>query len=141
MFGLFKTKAAAMTPDRAEKIINAFGGVISSNRATIADEGVLPHSKAEIKEAIRFCLRLTDDPQTVEQLKVGYVLLSDFMPLTAQEKAVVARHAEWMQTLPDMSDPEAMQSMVSVFDQYQKLTQRVAEEAALLSTEINAIAR
>jgi hypothetical protein len=45
---------------------------------TVADTKELPYSKLDIKNAIIKALLSTDDPQTKEHLKVGYVMLSDW---------------------------------------------------------------
>jgi len=70
-----------MTADAAEKIVQDYGAVLGSSAPApgcVADLRNLPHSKERIKQALVFAIRLTKDPQTREQLKVGYISLADW---------------------------------------------------------------
>ena len=84
IFGRTKTESSssgAMPPAVAEKIVQDYGAVLGSTAPTpgcIADARKLPHSKERIKQALVFALRMTKEPQMREQLKVGYISLSDW---------------------------------------------------------------
>lgn len=137
MFGLFRTKPHSITPKKAEDIINAYGAVMMRKPTMVCDERDLPFSKAEIKEAIRVCLRLVgSDTDSADQLRAGYIALADYQPLTSQERAVVARYDASVRSMPDLSSPEAMSAYLAGFEEYQKLTQRVLEDSAVLLAEI-----
>lgn len=138
MFGLFKTKPQSMSPERAEKIVNEYGAAMMKKPTMVTDERSLPHSKADIKEAIRILVRLTaDDPTFVDQLRAGYVSLADFQPLTSREKAIVAQFDASARAMPDMSDPKALAAYIAMFEEYQSLTGRVADEGKVLLSEIS----
>jgi hypothetical protein len=136
MFGFFKSKPPVMTLERAEKVVNAFGGALMKKPTTICDEGDLPYSKAEIKEAFHFWLRSETDPVAIDELKAGYVSLADFMTLTAREKAVSIRFDASSLKMPDTTDPQGMEAFIQGFSEYQGLLQRMAEEAKLLLAEV-----
>lgn len=63
------------------KVVQAYGKILETSApvpGTVDDAEKLPYSKQQIKEAIVAALRSTDDPQTKEHLKVGYIQLSDW---------------------------------------------------------------
>lgn len=95
MFGLFKTKPEGMTRERAEAIINAYGAVMMNDNNTISDERDLPFSRGEIKEAIRFGIAASVDPQSIDMLKTGYVILSQFLLLNDQERVTLRQQRDW----------------------------------------------
>lgn len=136
MFGLFKSKPEVMTPQRAEKIVTAFGKTMMDKPTMVCDERSLPFSKAEIKEAIKVWLKIEPRKDVAEMLKASYVSLADYLPLTVQEKATVARFDASNRQMPDTTDPAALTAYIRSFEGYQALTQRVADEAKVLMAEI-----
>jgi hypothetical protein len=84
IFGPTKTEqpsAGTLAPAVAEKIVQDFGAVLASAAPApgcVADVRKLPHSKERIKQALVFALRMTKEPQTREQLKIGYISLADW---------------------------------------------------------------
>jgi len=84
VFGRTKTEssdAGAMPPAVAEKIVQDYGAVLGSAAPApgcVADARKLPYPKERIKQALVFALRMTKEPQMREQLKVGYISLSDW---------------------------------------------------------------
>jgi hypothetical protein len=70
-----------MPPAVSEKIVQDYGAVLGSaapGPGCVADARKLPHPKQRIKQALVFALRMTKEPQMREQLKVGYISLSDW---------------------------------------------------------------
>lgn len=70
-----------MPPAVAEKIVQDYSAVLGSAAPApgcVADARKLPHQKERIKQALVFALRMTKEPQMREQLKVGYISLSDW---------------------------------------------------------------
>ena len=47
--------------------------------------GSLPNSKSAIKAALKLALNVATDPNTRDHLKVAYICLADFQPLTEEE--------------------------------------------------------
>jgi len=83
-FGRTRTEsssAGAMPPAIAEKIVQDYGAVLGSAAPApgcVEDARKLPHPKERIKQALVFALRMTKEPQMRDQLKVGYISLSDW---------------------------------------------------------------
>jgi len=62
-------------------IVQAYGSILEASApvpGTVADVSQLPYTKQEIKDAIVSALRMTEDPQIKEHLKVGYIQLADW---------------------------------------------------------------
>ncbi len=63
------------------RIVQAYGKVLETSApvpGTVGDVSKLPYPKQQIKDAIVSALRNTDDHQSKEHLKVGYIQLSDW---------------------------------------------------------------
>lgn len=63
------------------RIVQAYGKTMETSASVpwaLADANKLPYPKQQIKDAIVAALRMTDDPQIKEHLKVGYIQLSDW---------------------------------------------------------------
>ncbi|MEW5792644.1 MAG: hypothetical protein ACOY4L_00655 [Pseudomonadota bacterium] len=63
------------------QIVQAYGKTLETSApapGTVADINKLPYPKQQIKDAIVAALRMTDDSQIKEHLKVGYIQLSDW---------------------------------------------------------------
>ena len=59
------------------RIVQEYGNTLETAApapGAIADENQLPYPKQKIKNAIVEALRITDDPQLKEHLKVGYII-------------------------------------------------------------------
>jgi len=72
---------ATMSGKEAEKIIQSYGAVLQTEApqpGCVADTIKLPFPKEKIKAALIFGLKGTDDQQTKEMLKVGYIQLAEW---------------------------------------------------------------
>ena len=136
MFGLFKPKPRIMTPQRAEKVVTAFGKCMMDKPTMICDELDLPYSKAEIKEAIKVWLKIEPRKEVAEMLRASYVSLADYLPLTPREKATVTMVDTSNRQMPNPSDRASLSAYIKGFEGYHLLTQRVADEAKVLMAEI-----
>ena len=76
-----------MQADDVERILTDYGAALAEPSAlgAIRDLRSLPNSKSAIKAALKVALSVATDPNTRDQLKVAYVCLADFQPLTAEE--------------------------------------------------------
>lgn len=75
-----ESKSGASNIDFVQ-IVQAYGNTLETaapTPGTVADANKLPYTKQQIKEAIVSALRSTDDAQTKEYLKIGYIQLSDW---------------------------------------------------------------
>lgn len=136
MFGLFKPKPQIMTPQRAEKVVNAYGKLMMDNPVMVGDERDLPYSKAEIKEAIKVWLKIEPRKEVAEMLKASYVSLADYLPLTPQERFSLNRQAAVQAAMPDNIDSDYAKRFLEAQRGTTALAQRVADEAAVLMAEI-----
>lgn len=94
-----------MTPLEAERIVNEYGAILertSSMGVYPAPETLLPFDKDIIKQAIRIVLAfLKKNPKTlgeditqdIENLKIGYASLADFIPVEDARIAATANAA------------------------------------------------
>lgn len=65
------------------KIIQDYGLFLETTNhpvGAVSDESTLPHPKKEIKDAIQFMLRITNNPNEINALKHGYLELPYFQP-------------------------------------------------------------
>ena len=113
-----------MQADDVERILTDYGAVLAAPSAlgVMRDLRSLPNSKSAIKAALRAALSIATDPNTRDQLKVAYICLADFQPLTEQETRALQ---QWngATKMPDL-----------VF----AVHERVATEAELLREELRA---
>ena len=86
------------------KIINEYGAVLTKKTPIVYPISMLPNSKFEIKEAIKSVLKDTNDENMIEQLKVGYILLADFVP--DHEANIAKSFWEEMQSMQKMDKEE-----------------------------------
>jgi len=70
-----------------ERILTDYGAVLAQPSAlgVVRDVRSLPNSKSAIKAALKVALSVATGPNTRDQLKVAYVWLADFQPLTKEE--------------------------------------------------------
>lgn len=141
MFGMFKSKPEVMTPQRAEKVVTAFGKTMMEKPTMVCDERSLPYSKAEIKEAIKVWLKIEPRAEVADMLKASYVSLADYLPLTPAERQIVKRFDASNRQMPDTTDRAALVAYIKDFEGYQALTQRVADEGKVLLAEISVAPR
>lgn len=84
IFGRPKAKKYAsgeMTLEAAKTIVQGYGAVLESSAPApgcVADIRGLPYPKERIKQALVFALRVTQELQVREQLKVAYISLADW---------------------------------------------------------------
>ncbi len=81
IFGADKKSEVRITPEMAEKIINAFGVVLEKESPTtgcVKDVSRLPYPKEKIKQALIVGLRSVTDRQIKEYLKMAYISLADW---------------------------------------------------------------
>lgn len=136
MFGLFKPKPQIMTPQRAEKVVRAFGKLMMDKPSVIGDERDLPYSKAEIKEAIKVWLKVEPRKEVAEMLKASYVSLADYLPLTPQERLMLSRQTAVQAAMTANIDRDYAKQFLEAYKGITALSQRVADEAAVLMAEI-----
>ena len=69
------------------EIVNAYGGVLAepSVLGVVQDLRSLPYSKKDIKTALLVSLGVSTDDDVNELLKVGYLSLAQFQPLSEEE--------------------------------------------------------
>ena len=75
------TTPVTMSGQEAEKIIQAYGAVLQTQAPApgcVVDTIKLPFPKEKIKTALIFGLKGTDDQQTKEMLKIGYIQLAEW---------------------------------------------------------------
>lgn len=93
-----------MTPLEAERIVNEYGAVLERTSSIVygAPETLLPFDKDVIKQAIRIVLAfLKTNPKTfgeditqdIENLKIGYASLAEFIPVEDARIAAAANAA------------------------------------------------
>jgi hypothetical protein len=130
-----------MQPAEAQRIVQAFGAVLGENTAigAVRDVASLPYSKAQIKSAIQFALRVTTDGGMHAHFLSAYVSLADFQSLSdGQIKAL----QEWNKVIGQKRRPtdgelaaEAA-AMAQIGKEVIAIHERVAEEAAILANEL-----
>ena len=124
-----------MSPEAAEKIIQDYGAVLETSAPTpgcVADVDKLPHPKARIKEAIAMMLPLIEDHQLREQLKTGYIWLSNWQEGVGSDQIGL----DLMNMSPN-SDPLEMAKLITEQDdEMGKWTPIMQAEGEALKAEL-----
>ena len=74
--------------DAAQQIVGEFACFLEISAplpGRLADASELPHDKQAIKDALGACISATGDPQLIEQLKYGYLMLCAWQPGVGQQ--------------------------------------------------------
>jgi hypothetical protein len=123
-----------MTDDEAVKIINAYGKAMMDKKSQFGELSDLPYPKTLIKEAIVHGIRVGDNPRFREQLKAAYIALSDW------QAGFGSRPGAGELTAEELRDPaKAMARITAMADDFAKVPEEVAAEAALLQAELKAL--
>jgi len=107
--------AARSTAERllaeAESLVRSYGAALeaaATSKALVVDADRLPAPKDKIKAALLVTLHTTEDPQTREQLKIGYMELAMFQPGVG---------SSWIgydvSNIPDPNDREAIRAFAT----------------------------
>ena len=72
------------------QLITEYGSVLQNNKRTILDSTLLPAPAEKIGQALLVALTQTQDILQKESLRVGFVTLGGFLPLSQSEKLAVA---------------------------------------------------
>lgn len=99
-----------MTPNEVERIVNAYGRVLRETAATglVRDIHSLPYSKGQIKEALQFALRITDDESMRSHFVGAYIALSDFQELSDTQ---ISALRSWNKVLGSASTEPTMEDL------------------------------
>jgi len=101
-FDMDETKANQII-EQAQSMVAAYGDVLAKNESgMINDITELPHPKERLKIVLKLLLKLNTGLTMREHLKVAFMSLSTFQPLTEQEKKLVR---EWNESLA-YADPQ-----------------------------------
>lgn len=127
-----------MTPEAAEKIIQDYGAVLETSAPTpgcVADVDNLPHPKARIKEAIVMMLPLIEDHELREQLKTGYIWLSNWQEGVGSEQIGL----DLMNMDPDADPLEMAKRISEQGDEMGKWTPIMQAEGEALKAELDSM--
>jgi len=108
-----------------------------SDKTVIQDASELPYSKDLIKWALRQFMRKVGetDKKTLDALEVAYVSLSNFQPLTKEERGAVLI----MERLGGATADEALESVKQAGDVYCAVLSRLHAEGAALLDELRSL--
>ena len=112
----------------------------ATTKGVIRNQSELPYPKATIKDVLWHRIKLSGaDPQTLDHLKIGYMALADFLPLTKEEENAVL----FMQTVrcpsPDQLTDQAMQKMAWASELYVAALDKSSAEREELMRELDAL--
>ena len=118
-------------------IVSAYGAILEQREkfGVAVPLSLLPFSKSQIKAAIKTSISATNDPQSREGLKAGFIALADFIPdqmaEVVNENWKEAADAE-CDTDKELAATEANKAMVEVT----RIQKGIADEGAQLFAEI-----
>jgi hypothetical protein len=130
-----------MQPAEAQRVVQAYGAVLGENTTigTVRDIASLPYSKAQIKSAIQFALKVTSDGGMKAHFINANVSLADFQSLSdGQIKAL----QEWNKIIGQKQRPDdgklgvEATAVEKIGKEVTAIHERVAEEAAVLTNEL-----
>ncbi len=91
MFGFLTRKrpvsATAISDHRVQELISAYGAILEERTGGPRSETELPARKPEMDAAVLRAIELTPHGDARQHLRNGYLWLSDFQPMTAEEIA------------------------------------------------------
>jgi hypothetical protein len=128
-----------MTPNEVERIVNAYGRVLREQTATgvVRDIRSLPYSKGQIKEALRFAIRITSDESMRGHFKGAYIGLSDFQELS---DAQILALQTWNKVLANSSTEDKIDDLHKQAIDISSVGKEVATVQASLAAEAHALA-
>ena len=118
-------------------IVSAYGAILEQREkfGVAVPLSLLPFSKSQIKAAIKTSISATNDPQSREGLKAGFIALADFIPdqmaEVVKENWKEAADAE-CDTDKELAATDANKAMVEVT----RIQKGIADEGAQLFAEI-----
>jgi hypothetical protein len=125
--------SAPMTDADSIKIISAYGKALLDRKSSYGDESELPYRKEQIKEALIIGIKQTRDPRLREQLKGAYITLAEWQAGFGRRRAAAELTDE------ELKDPtKAMKRILDSGEDFLKLPDEVAAEAALLLADLKA---
>ncbi len=80
--------------EEAYAIVQHYAEVVEKHPGTIENDSLLPAKKDKMKWSLLLLLRQAKKPKRQDWLKVGYLLLANFQPLSKAERAIVAKQDE-----------------------------------------------
>jgi hypothetical protein len=131
-----------MQPTEAQRIVQAYGDVLAENTATgvVRDINSLPHSKDQIKTALRFALKVTSDPAMRGHFKAAYISLADFQPLSDEEIQLLQKWNKVLATgaakTTEIDDASAAAIIADTSKGVTRLNAHVTAEANTLMQEL-----
>ena len=120
------------------KIASEYGAVMEKKVPLFHPLSTLPYRKSEIKTAIKSVIKDIDDEDVIEQLKIGYMLLSNFIPDIEAEKL----NAAWedIKSTEGMDQSEKRKYLrelnPNILEEISKIHSKISEESKVLSEEI-----
>jgi hypothetical protein len=138
MFGwLFRrttppSAASMMSGADAEKIIQAYGAAMESQKGVYADASELPYPKAKIKEALLIAIALQPDEKARNLLKTSYVALADW-----QEGIGPGPHNLDVADRPGETIQDNARRLHATAPAYMELSKKVIAEMQVLLAEVN----
>lgn len=152
VYTVFQSISATMIATRLEKteqnsestdpefvhIVQVYGNILETSApapGTVADASKLPYTKQQIKDAIVAALRINNDPQMKEHLKVGYIQLSDW-----QEGVGDSNQGLDVSSLDMSQDTEALaKAVLEQSEGSEKWNALVQKEQETLKQELQAL--
>jgi hypothetical protein len=138
-----RAEAHPLSDQSVQTIINAYGAIMKRGTSLIRDTAELPYPKRTIKRALLRALQLVSEPEMRAHLRTGFLALSEFQPLTADEKEALERWNEAVEGAGagERSAPEVLVAARAIADAAALVTslqERIADEAQTLRKELRA---
>jgi hypothetical protein len=113
------------------KVVADYGDVLAkpSDLGLVRDINSLPHLKSEIRAALKAVLAVTTNATMREHLKIAYISLAEFQPLSHRE--MLALRA-WNSEVAEA----AASKLQNVSDVALQIQQRVASESKALKEDL-----
>lgn len=135
--------AGDISVQSVQTIVNAYGAIMKQGQSLIRDTAELPYPKRTIKRALMRAMQLVSESEMRSHLRTGYLALSEFQPLTPEEKDALA---QWDDAVAEAgtetrSAPEALFAARAISDAgalVKRLQEKVAGEAQALRKELRA---
>jgi hypothetical protein len=134
-------ETSALSDQSVQTIVNAYGAIMKQGDSLIRDTAELPYPKRTIKRALIRALDLVSEPEMRNHLRTGYLALSEFQPLTLEEKDALAQWNEAVagEGAGKRSAPEVLVAARAISGAgalVKRLQEKIADEAQALRKEL-----
>jgi hypothetical protein len=114
------------------QLISEYGTILQNNKRTVLDSALLPAPAEKIGQALLAVLTQTQDTHQKEALRVAFIELASFLPLSQSEKLAVANWEQGQRPTDAQGLIDLAKKLGDFGNVYADLQTKVLEQQAAL---------